>query len=227
MIRFEDLAFRYPGGPFRLDVPELSVEKGDRLAIIGPSGSGKTTLLRLISGIVTPSAGKVVTNQVEVSALGDAERRRFRLRTVGLVFQEFELLDYLSVLDNVLLPFRLDDSLAGRDGARDRAVELARKVGLEDKLGRRPATLSQGERQRVAVCRALVTRPPLVLADEPTGNLDPRTGGRVLDELIEFAAEDEATLVVVTHDHALLERFERVIDVADFATLPEPAEATA
>ena len=227
MIRFEDLAFRYPGGPFRLDVPELSVEKGERLAIIGPSGSGKTTLLRLISGIVTPSAGKVVTNQVEVSALGDAERRRFRLRTVGLVFQEFELLDYLSVLDNVLLPFRLDDSLAGRDGARDRAVELARKVGLEDKLGRRPATLSQGERQRVAVCRALVTRPPLVLADEPTGNLDPRTGGRVLDELIEFAAEDEATLVVVTHDHALLERFERVIDVADFATLPEPAEATA
>jgi len=227
MIRFEDLAFRYPGGPFRLDVPELSVEKGERLAIIGPSGSGKTTLLRLISGIVTPSAGKVVTNQVEVSALGDAERRRFRLHTVGLVFQEFELLDYLSVLDNVLLPFRLDDSLAGRDGARDRAVELARKVGLEDKLGRRPANLSQGERQRVAVCRALVTRPPLVLADEPTGNLDPRTGGRVLDELIAFAAEDEATLVVVTHDHALLERFERVIDVADFATLPEPAEATA
>jgi putative ABC transport system ATP-binding protein len=218
MIRLEELAFRYPGGPFRLDVPELAVEAGERVALVGPSGSGKTTLLRLIAGIETPNAGRASANGVEVGALGDAERRRFRLRGIGLVFQEFELLEYLSVLDNVLLPYRLDGSLPGRVEARERSTELARRVGLGDKLGRRPAHLSQGERQRVAVCRALVTRPSLVLADEPTGNLDPRTGGRVLDELIEFATEDGATLVVVTHDHGLLERFDRVVDVGDFST---------
>jgi putative ABC transport system ATP-binding protein len=217
MIRLEELAFCYPGGPFRLDVPALEVEEGERVAVVGPSGSGKTTLLRLVAGIFTPEEGRAVTNGVEVSGLSDAARRRFRVRNVGLVFQEFELLEYLSVLDNALLPFHLDRGLPGKREARERAVELARRVGLGDKLDRRPANLSQGERQRVAVCRALVNRPPLVLADEPTGNLDPKTGGRVLDELIEFAEADGATLLVVTHDHGLLDRFERVVDVADYA----------
>jgi len=217
MIRLEDLAFRYPGGPFRLDVPELEVAQGERVAVVGPSGSGKTTLLRLIAGILRPSAGAAVTNGVEVSALSDAARRRFRIRNIGLVFQEFELLEYLSVLDNALLPFHLDRTLPAKNEARGRAAELARRVGLGDKLERRPANLSQGERQRVAVCRALVTRPRLVLADEPTGNLDPKTGGRVLDELIAFAEADGATLLVVTHDRGLLDRFERVVDVADYA----------
>ncbi len=225
MIRLAELTFRYPGTPFQLDVPDLRIGRGERAAIIGPSGSGKTTLLRLISGIVTPKAGRVVTNGVSVGDLSDAERRAFRLRNVGLVFQEFELLEYLSVLDNVLLPFRLDGTLPGRAKARERAIELAQRVGLERELNRRPASLSQGERQRVAVCRALITRPPIVLADEPTGNLDPRTGGRVLDELIEFAAADGATLMVVTHDHGLLGRFERVIDLAEFAEPVRPLEA--
>ena len=217
MILLEELAFGYPGGPFRLDVPALAVGKGERAAIVGPSGSGKTTLLRLIAGIVAPDAGRVVTSDVEVSNLPEAARRRFRIQNVGLVFQEFELLEYLSVLDNVLLPYHIDLSLPGKGEARARAVELAQSVGLGQKLERRPANLSQGERQRVAVCRALVTRPPLVLADEPTGNLDPKTGARVLDELIEFAAADGATLLVVTHDHGVLDRFERIIDVADYA----------
>lgn len=225
MIRLAELTFRYPRTPFQLNVPDLRIGRGERAAIIGPSGSGKTTLLRLISGIVTPKAGRVVTNGVSVGDLSDAERRAFRLRNVGLVFQEFELLEYLSVLDNVLLPFRLDGTLPGRAKARERAIELAQRVGLERELNRRPASLSQGERQRVAVCRALVTRPPIVLADEPTGNLDPRTGSLVLDELIEFAAADGATLMVVTHDHGLLERFERVIDLAEFAEPVRPLEA--
>ncbi len=225
MIRLADLTFSYPGTPFRLDVPELHIQQGAQVAIIGPSGSGKTTLLRLVSGIVTPDTGRVLTNGVAVGELSDAERRAFRLRNVGLVFQEFELLEYLSVLDNVLLPFRLDGSLPGHAEARERAIELACRVGLEAELNRRPADLSHGERQRVAVCRALVTRPPIVLADEPTGNLDPRTGGLVLDELIEFAAADGATLMVVTHDHGLLERFERVIDLAEFTEPVKPLEA--
>jgi putative ABC transport system ATP-binding protein len=223
MIRLENLAFRYPGGPFRLDIPELSIGKGERTAIVGPSGSGKTTLLRLIAGIVVPDAGRVVTNGVEVDALADADRRRFRIRNIGLIFQEFELLEYLSVLDNVLLPFHLDHDIPGKTEAHERAAELARRTGLGDKLDRRPANLSQGERQRVAVCRALVTRPPLLLADEPTGNLDPRTGKRVLDELTEFAASDGATLVVVTHDHGLLDGFNRVVDMADHVHAEQPS----
>ena len=223
MIRLEQLSFRYPDGPFRLDVGSLHVAEGERLAVIGPSGSGKTTLLRLVSGIDTPDAGNVTTNGVDLGRLPDAARRRFRLRSVGLVFQEFELLEYLSVLDNVLLPYHLDSALEGREAARDRATELAARVGLDDKLSRRPTGLSQGERQRVAVCRALVTRPPLLLADEPTGNLDPTTGRRVLDEFVDFATEEGATLVVVTHDHALLERFDRVVDLAELCT---PAGAT-
>jgi putative ABC transport system ATP-binding protein len=223
MIRLEQLRFRYPDGPFRLDVPELHVATGERVAVIGPSGSGKTTLLRLVSGIDTPDAGRVITNGVEIGELSDTARRRFRIATIGLVFQEFELLEYLSVLDNMLLPFHLDGTLEGREAAAQRIAGLAARVGLEDKLSRRPAKLSQGERQRVAVCRALVTRPPLLLADEPTGNLDPVTGHRVLDELIDFATGEEATLVVVTHDHALLERFDRVIDVAELSQAAEAA----
>jgi putative ABC transport system ATP-binding protein len=216
MISLEGVEFRYPDGGFRLSVPSLAFERGRRAAIVGPSGSGKTTLLRLVSGIVTPSAGRVVTDGVEVTGLSDAERRAFRLRRIGLVFQEFALIEYLSVLDNVVLPYLLDDPQNALAGARERGAELARRVGLGERLRQLPERLSHGERQRVAVCRALVTRPPLVLADEPTGNLDPRNKGRILDELIDFAAEDGATLVVVTHDHGLLERFERVVDVEQF-----------
>jgi len=144
MIRLEDLAFRYPGGPLRLDVPELAVARAERVAVVGPSGSGKTALLRLVAGIVVPDAGHVLTNGVEVGALPDAERRRFRIRNVGLVFQEFELLEFLSVLDNVLLPYHLDRALPGQDAARERASELARHVGLADKLDRRPENLEIG-----------------------------------------------------------------------------------
>ena len=222
MIRIEGLEFRYPGGEFRLSVPALAVERGASVAIIGPSGCGKTTLLRLIAGILAPEAGRVVTNDVDLAPLRDTARRAFRLRTIGMVFQEFELLEYLSVLDNILLPFHVGRGLALDRAARERARRLAQRVELDDKLDRLPGHLSQGERQRVAVCRALVTRPVLLMADEPTGNLDPRNKGRVLDNLIEFAAEEGATLVVVTHDHALLGRFERVVDFQAFhVAVPE------
>ena len=133
-----------------------------------------------------------------------------------MVFQEFELLEYLSVRDNIQLPFRIGRTLTLNGDAHARTLALANKVGLADKLGRLPDHLSQGERQRVAVCRALATNPVLLLADEPTGNLDPKTGRRVMDELIDFAGEEGATLVVVTHDHAILERFGRVVDFQDF-----------
>ncbi len=216
MIELTDVYFSYPEGEFSLRVPQLCIEDGETVAVIGPSGSGKTTLLHLITGIATPQTGKVVTHGVEVSGLDDPGRRDFRVRRLGLVFQEFELLEYLSVLDNILLPYRIHPGLRLERTVRDRAAELAAGMGIGDWLGRYPRSLSQGERQRVAVCRALVTGPRLLLADEPTGNLDPANKDRVLDLLFEVAEAEEATLLVVTHDHDLLGRFGRVIDFRDF-----------
>ncbi|MDJ0853254.1 MAG: ABC transporter ATP-binding protein [Myxococcota bacterium] len=212
VVRVRDLRFRYREGDFALRVPSLSVEAGERVAVIGPSGSGKTTLLHLVAGIQVPDAGRVETAGTVLTELDDGARRSFRIRQVGLVFQEFELLDYLSVLDNVLLPYRLNPAQRLDAAARERARSLLRRVGLGDKLERLATRLSHGERQRAAVCRALVTEPAILLADEPTGNLDPANRDRVLDILCEVAGERGATLLVVTHDHEVLDRFGRVID---------------
>ncbi|MEE9607577.1 MAG: ABC transporter ATP-binding protein [Myxococcota bacterium] len=212
MIEIRNLDFRYGEGDFALRVPELVVERGERVALIGPSGSGKTTLLHLIAGIALPRAGRIATDGVALPDLDDAARREFRIRRIGLVFQEFELLEYLSVLDNILLPCRISPALPLDAAARERAVALARGVGIGEKLDRMAERLSQGEKQRVAVCRALLVAPGLILADEPTGNLDPDNKERVLDILIERAQQSGATLITVTHDRDLLERFERVID---------------
>ena len=215
MIRIEKLDFAYPQGPFRLVIDELEIEAGRSVAFIGPSGSGKTTLLHLAAGIITPENGRIVTGGHEVSALPDGARRDFRIRHVGLVFQEFELLEYLDVNDNILLPYRINRSLTLNGEVRRRARELADDVGIGDKLDRDVRRLSQGERQRVALCRALLADPQLVLADEPTGNLDPENKELVLDILFRHARN--ATLVTVTHDHTVLDRFDRVIDFAELA----------
>ena len=216
MIELEDLEFRYGEGDFRLQIRELTVERGSRVAVVGPSGSGKTTFLHLVAGISVPRTGRVLTSGIEVTNLDDAARRAFRIRNIGLVFQEFELLEYLSVLDNILLPYRIDPVLRLDPGVRERAARLAERVGIGDKLRRFANRLSQGEKQRVAVCRALLVEPELLLADEPTGNLDPANKGRVLDILIDHAEESGATLVLVTHDRDLLGRFQRVIDFREF-----------
>ncbi len=220
MLCVRDLRFRYREGDFTLAVPELRVQPGETVAVIGPSGSGKTTLLNLIAGIATPEQGSVAVGDLELCGLDDGARRDFRIRHVGLVFQEFELIEYLSVFDNILLPYRINPSLRLEPAVRERARELAQRVGIGDLLGRFVGRLSQGERQRAAVCRALVTEPWLLLADEPTGNLDPANKGRVLDILFEYAREAGATLLAVTHDHDLLGRFARVIDFKTFQ--PEP-----
>ncbi len=212
VVRIDDLEFRYAEGEFRLRIDELDVARGTTAAFIGPSGSGKTTLLNLIAGIALPASGRVTTDGVDVTELSDPERRSFRVMRIGLVFQEFELLEYLSVLDNILLPYRINPALRLDGAVRSRAVDLAERVGISNMLDREPGRLSQGERQRVAVCRAVLTDPPLLLADEPTGNLDPVNRERVLDILFDYAAESGTTLLAVTHDHEILDRFARVID---------------
>ena len=216
MVEVEDLVFAYPSGGFRLRVPFLSLADGERLAIVGPSGSGKTTLLNLIAGILTPDSGRIDVAGTDVTALRDAERRRFRASRVGFVFQDFALLDYLPARQNILYPYRISPGLRLDAEARARAQALANACGIGDKLDRHPGALSQGEQQRVAICRALVTQPKLVLSDEATGNLDPESKARILDLLFERAEEAGAGVLAVTHDHELLPRFDRVLDFAEF-----------
>jgi len=216
MIEIGDLRFSYDEGDFLLEIPQLKVADGETVAIVGPSGSGKTTLLNLIAGIATPRSGQVTTNGYKISGLQDAARRDFRIANIGLVFQEFELLEYLNVLDNILLPYRINRTLQLDKSVRVRAEAIAERVGIGDKLARYANQLSHGEKQRVAVIRALLVQPPLLLADEPTGNLDPLNKDRVLDILLQYATDNAATLITVTHDHDILHRFQRVIDFKDF-----------
>ena len=225
MIDLQDVRFTYAEGGFALEVDQLAVAEGQSVCWTGPSGCGKTTLLHLIAGIYSAESGSVHTCGVELSALGDAARRDFRIATVGLVFQDFALLEYLSVLDNILLPYRISRALRLDDAARSRAREVATAVGMGGMLDRRPSELSQGERQRVAVCRAIVTRPKLLLADEPTANLDSGNATRVLDALESYAGDNSATLVVVSHDRETISRFDVATDIAKYcqqASLDEP-----
>ena len=215
MIRIDQLRFVYPGASFCLNIPKLQVASGERLAIIGPSGVGKTTLLKLIAGIMPPQSGSVQVDGSPMHGLSDAGRRNFRIRRIGFVFQELELLEYLNVFDNILHTYRINPVLKLDNGVRSRAYALAEEVGLEGKLKRMPRELSQGERQRAAVCRALLAEPALILADEATGNLDPANKQRILDLLFRATAQHKASLVAVTHDHELLPRFDRVMDFLD------------
>ena len=217
MIDVSQMTFGYPVGGFRLEVSELRVAAGEKVAVIGPSGRGKTTLLHLLAGVLVPAGGRVAVDGTEVSALKHEDRQDFRALRMGMVFQEFELLAYLDLVDNVLLPYRISPVLELDDEARQRADRLVREVGLDSKQQRYPGHLSQGERQRIAVCRALVTRPAVILGDEPTGNLDPDNRDQVMDTLWRYSDETGAPLVVVTHDHELLGRFHRTIDVEEFA----------
>jgi putative ABC transport system ATP-binding protein len=222
MIEIRDLAFAYPAGGFQLRIPAFDLAEGERLAVVGPSGSGKTTLLDLISGIRLPSAGSLRVEGEEVSRMSDAARRAFRLRRIGFVFQDFELLDYLTIQENILYPYRISNALKLDAATRARARALAEAAGIGKQFGRHPNALSRGERQRAAICRSLITAPRLVLADEATGALDPDNKLRVLDLLFERVAAEGAALLAVTHDTELLQRFDRVVDFRDYRIGAEP-----
>ena len=216
MVTLEAIDFAYPGGGFRLRVPSLEVAAGEKVAIVGPSGTGKTTLLNMVAGLLRPDSGAVRVGETEVTALSDARRRSFRAREIGFIFQDFALLEYLTARENILYPYRISRGLTLTREVRARAEALAAACGLADKLARRPTQLSQGEQQRVAICRALITEPKLILSDEATGNLDPENKGLILDLLFERVEAVGAGLLAVTHDHDLLPRFDRVIDFATF-----------
>jgi putative ABC transport system ATP-binding protein len=217
MIAITGLEFQFPHSDFRLAVASLKIARAERIAIVGPSGSGKTTLLHLIAGILTPARGSICVQNHETHSLGDAARRAFRVAQIGLVFQSFELISYLDVFENVLLPYRLNPALRLSPEVSNRAEQLARETGIAHRLRYFPHRLSQGEKQRVAICRAMMPEPPLLLADEPTGNLDPTAKQRMVDLLFEQVDRTGATLVMVTHDTELAARFPRVLNCREFA----------
>lgn len=218
VIRVSDAHYRFPGSDgLSLRVPDFSVERGEHTAIVGPSGCGKTTLLRLIAGILLPQRGTIRVLDADAATLSTRARGRHRLRSIGMVFQDFALLDYLSAIDNIVLTARL----GGLDvhDARAHARALADHTGIAHTLNRRPGRLSQGERQRVAVCRALVTRPPLIVCDEPTGNLDPARSSEIINLVMAEAEAIGSTVVTVTHDHSVLDSFTRSVDLSEIASL--------
>jgi len=190
-----------------LDDVSLQVAAGETVAVVGASGAGKSTLIALLAGLDEPSEGTVWLDGVELSALDEDGRAAARARHVGFVFQSFHLLASLTALENVMLPLEL----AGRPDARATAKEALRQVGLENRLGHYPRQLSGGEQQRVAIARAFVTKPSVLFADEPTGNLDTATGARVMQLLFDLNAASGTTLVLVTHDREIAGRCGRII----------------
>jgi len=216
VIRCKGLEFSYETGDFRLAVPHLEIPPGQRVALVGPSGCGKTTLIHLFAGILKAKKGELDVGGVALSKYSDRDLQDFRIVRLGLIFQQFELLQYLNAFENILLPYRLNPVLELGEEQRERARDLMEEVGLADKMARYPKELSQGERQRVAVCRALITEPALLLCDEPTANLDPANRDRILDILFAYCQNQNASLVMVTHDHEILNRFDQVLDIRSF-----------
>ena len=214
MLSIRDLRFAYPNGGFSLSVADFSAAEGETVGIGGPSGTGKSTFLRLLSGILRPDTGSVTICGENEAQLSARSLRALRLRRLGLVFQDFALLDYLSVEDNILLPSRLGGTFD--DHVREQARELADRLEIAQHWNRLCGEISQGERQRVAVARALVHSPGAVLADEPTASLDAKQSQIVMSLLTRYAKEKRATLVVVTHDSALSAQLERVVNVEEW-----------
>lgn len=217
IVELRGVAFSYGAGAFSLRVDELSVGRGEHTAFVGASGCGKTTLINLIAGILVPDEGEVVLAGERISSLAEGARRAVRIRRIGMMFQELELLEYLPAIENILLGEYMSGRFRARGEAHRRAEALAAGCGISHVLKRLPRRLSQGERQRVALCRALATSPELVICDEPTGNLDPRSSGAAMDLLFEQAWSHGATLLVVTHDHGMLDRFDRVVEMETLA----------
>jgi len=215
MIRFENVSKRYGSidGVVALDSVALEIARGERVAIMGPSGSGKSTLLNLVSGLDTPTSGRVYFEDRPLDAMGDDALTLMRRRKIGLIFQTFNLLPTLSAAENVSLPLRLDGR--PKRGVGRKAVELLGRVGLGDRLTHRPDELSGGERQRLAIARSLVFEPLVLLADEPTGNLDSRTGSEILALLDELHQERGTTILLVTHNESAAAHCERRMTILD------------
>ena len=222
-LRVEDATFRWPGGGFALAVRRLVLAPGERVLLLGESGSGKSTLLSLVCGIVAPDAGRIAVGGTDLGALRPAARDRLRAERIGVVFQQFNLLPHATALDNVLLPLTFAPERRARVAdPRAEALRLTGALGLPEEavVRGRAARLSVGQQQRVAVARALIGAPPLIVADEPTSALDAGSQGRFLDLLMARCAEAGSTLLMVSHDARLASRFDRAVDLGELTGAP-------
>jgi len=192
---------------------DFTIEEGDFVSIMGPSGSGKSTLLNLISCLDTPTKGEVYIEGAAISTLSGFERAKLRREKLGFVFQQFNLIRGMTSFENVELPMRFDGR--PKEERKNRVDELLSRVGLEDKSKNRPTELSGGEQQRVAIARALANNPKIILADEPTGNLDTKTGAKIMDLLTKLNKEENKTLVIVTHDQNIAKTTDHTIKIRD------------
>ncbi len=224
LIEIEDLRFGWPGAQAPLlDCDRFDLQRGEHLFIRGPSGSGKSTLLNLLAGVLTPDSGRLALMQQDTASLGASGRDRFRADHIGFIFQQFNLVPYLDLVDNVVLPCRFSPRRAARAGEAHGSVHAAATYLLEqlfvdDRLdpGTPVVKLSVGQQQRVAAARALIGRPEIVIADEPTSALDFETRARFVDLLFEQVEASQATLVFVSHDPTLADRFGRIVDIDAF-----------
>ena len=191
----------------------LNVKKGDFIAVMGPSGSGKSTLLYTAGGLLTPTKGEVIINNVSIYELNSRDRAKFRRENMGFIFQTFELLPYLTALENVMLPLHLVGLPSGEQ--EEAALAALAKVGLEKRAGHKPTELSGGEQQRVAVASGIVNNPSVLLADEPTGNLDQKTGNEIMNLLCDLHKKDGLTIIFVTHDPTKAKLADRVVEMID------------
>lgn len=189
---------------------DIAIKKGERVGIMGPSGSGKSTLLNMVGALDRPTHGHVLVDGIDISTLNDNELARLRGKKIGFVFQFFYLIPSITALDNVILPM----TFSGKKDER-RARELLKLVGLEKRMHHKPSQLSGGERQRVAIARALANNPEVLLADEPTGNLDSKSGGEIIKLLFKLNKENDLTLIIVTHDEGICSKMERNIYIKD------------
>jgi len=214
-VRLQNLTKRYKRGNeviHALDDVTLDINKGEFVAVVGRSGSGKTTMLDLMGLLLRPTSGSLLIDDIDTSKLGDRELARVRARRIGFVFQEYNLLSGLNVLENVMLPLRyVNDGKTGRP----RALELIERVGLTDRIRHRPTELSGGQAQRVAIARSMVNSPSLILLDEPTGAVDTETAQQLVDLLKRLNREDQVTIVIVTHDLDIAGQASRHIRLKD------------
>jgi putative ABC transport system ATP-binding protein len=224
MLSARNLSKEYRSGDHQLTVLHdvtFTIDQGELVAVVGPSGSGKTTLLGLLAGLDTPTTGSVVLDGVDITALDEDARARLRGEKVGFVFQSFQLIPTLTALENVQVPLEL----RGDDHVLERARDVLERVGLGDRLDHFPTQLSGGEQQRVAIARAFANQPRILFADEPTGNLDSETGGRIVELLETLNRESGSTVVLVTHDLTLARRSRRIIRLSDGAIVSDERSA--
>ena len=227
ILSLKDVRYRWPGRTsFGLDIPDFSIARSESVLLLGESGSGKSTLLSLICGTITPQAGSVTLSGTDIASLSAGKRDRFRAEQIGLIFQQFNLLPYASVLDNILLPLRFAPQRRARAGsAANTAKSLCIDLGLpQDAIAAQAGTLSVGQQQRVAAARALIGAPPLIIADEPTSALDAATQATFLNLLFAQARASGSTLLMVSHDARLGTHFDRVVQMSD---VTKPVQAAA